>query len=161
MTADLLPLRLLLLTLAGWVNRHQQHVIDYLVEENRVLRGQLRGRPPPAGRLAVDTHRRRRAVVTRNGRARRANAGSPPSGRAFDPRQRRLVKGQARLIPAIGSARRTEVDLRRRCRTSRKDEPESSEAVDVRERVHEGEQPIRPRPLPRRSAVVSSGCSTR
>jgi hypothetical protein len=43
MTADLFPLRLLLLTLAGWVNRHQQHVIDYLVEENRVLREQLRG----------------------------------------------------------------------------------------------------------------------
>ena len=38
MTADFLPLRLLLLTLAGWVNPHQQHVIDYLVEENRVLR---------------------------------------------------------------------------------------------------------------------------
>jgi len=36
MTADLLPLRLLFLTLAGWVNRHQQHGIDYLVEENRV-----------------------------------------------------------------------------------------------------------------------------
>jgi len=35
MTADLLPVRLLLATLAGWVNRHQQHVIDYLVEENR------------------------------------------------------------------------------------------------------------------------------
>jgi hypothetical protein len=32
MTANFLPLRLLLLTLAGWVNRHQQHVIDYLVE---------------------------------------------------------------------------------------------------------------------------------
>src|SRR5918996_2976176 len=44
MTADLLPLRLLLLTLAGWVNRHQQHVIEYLMEENRVLREQLRGR---------------------------------------------------------------------------------------------------------------------
>lgn len=43
MTADLLPLRLLLLTLAGWVNRHQQHVIDYLIEEKRVLREQLRG----------------------------------------------------------------------------------------------------------------------
>lgn len=26
---------------AGWVNRHQQHVIDYLVEENQVLKGQL------------------------------------------------------------------------------------------------------------------------
>jgi hypothetical protein len=37
MTADLSPLRLLLVTLAGWVNRHQQEVIDYLVEENRVL----------------------------------------------------------------------------------------------------------------------------
>jgi hypothetical protein len=33
MTADLLRLRLLLLTLAGWVNRHQQPVIDCLVEE--------------------------------------------------------------------------------------------------------------------------------
>jgi hypothetical protein len=44
MTADFLPLRLLLLSFAGWVNRHQQHVIDYLIEENRVLREQLRGR---------------------------------------------------------------------------------------------------------------------
>ena len=44
MTADSLPSRLLLLTLAGWVNRHQQQVIDYLVEENRALREQLRGR---------------------------------------------------------------------------------------------------------------------
>ena len=38
------PLRLLLVTLAGWVNRHQQEVIEYLVEENRVLREQLKGR---------------------------------------------------------------------------------------------------------------------
>src|SRR5215475_6474888 len=44
MTADSLPLRLLLATLAGWVNRHQQQVIAYLVEENRPLREQLRGR---------------------------------------------------------------------------------------------------------------------
>ena len=29
MTADLSPLRLLLVTLAGWVNRHQQEVIEY------------------------------------------------------------------------------------------------------------------------------------
>ena len=43
MTADFLPLRLLLAILAGWVNRHQQDVIDYLVEENRALREQLRG----------------------------------------------------------------------------------------------------------------------
>jgi hypothetical protein len=37
-------LRLLLVTLAGWVNRHQQVVIEYLVEENRVLNDQLKGR---------------------------------------------------------------------------------------------------------------------
>jgi hypothetical protein len=41
MIADLSPLQMLLVTLAGWVNRHQQHVIEYLVEENRVLKGQL------------------------------------------------------------------------------------------------------------------------
>jgi hypothetical protein len=32
MTADLSPLRLLLVTLAGWVNRQQQQVIEYLIE---------------------------------------------------------------------------------------------------------------------------------
>ncbi len=30
--------------MAGWVNRGQQQVIEYLVEENRVLREQLGGR---------------------------------------------------------------------------------------------------------------------
>jgi uncharacterized protein (DUF2342 family) len=44
MTPDLSPLQLLLGALAGWVNRRQQEVIDYLVKENRVLREQLRGR---------------------------------------------------------------------------------------------------------------------
>ena len=32
------PLAFLLLFFAGWVNRQQQAVIDYLLEENRVLR---------------------------------------------------------------------------------------------------------------------------
>ena len=57
MTADFLPLRLLLLALAGWVNRHQQHVIDYLVE-NRVLREQLRRR-----RVRLTDGQRRRLAV--------------------------------------------------------------------------------------------------
>ena len=35
------PWQLLLATLAGWINREQQGVIDYLVEENRVLKRQL------------------------------------------------------------------------------------------------------------------------
>ena len=30
MTADLFPLQVLLVALSGWVNRHQQHVIEYL-----------------------------------------------------------------------------------------------------------------------------------
>ena len=44
MRADLYPLRALLLTVSGWVNRHQQQVIEYLVEENRVLKEQRKGR---------------------------------------------------------------------------------------------------------------------
>jgi hypothetical protein len=43
MTADILPLRALLLTVSGWVNRNQQRVIEYLVEENRVLKEQMGG----------------------------------------------------------------------------------------------------------------------
>ena len=39
--ADDFPLRLLLATFAGWVNRHQAQAIEYLVEENRVLKQQL------------------------------------------------------------------------------------------------------------------------
>ncbi len=38
------PWQLLVATAAGWVNRHQQDVIDYLVAENGILKGQLRGR---------------------------------------------------------------------------------------------------------------------
>ena len=53
MTADLLPVRLLLVTLAGWVNRHQQHVIEYLVEENRALREQRPAPPPRVERPAT------------------------------------------------------------------------------------------------------------
>ena len=36
-----LPLQFLLLTFGGWVNRHQSNAIDYLMEENRILRQQL------------------------------------------------------------------------------------------------------------------------
>jgi hypothetical protein len=36
MTADMFVLRFLLFTFAGWVNRQQQLVREYLVEVNRV-----------------------------------------------------------------------------------------------------------------------------
>lgn len=38
------PFQLLFLMFAGWVNRHQQDVIEYLQEENRILKGRLRDR---------------------------------------------------------------------------------------------------------------------
>ena len=38
------PLQLLLVIFAGWVNRHQLNVIEYLQEENRVLKERLGSR---------------------------------------------------------------------------------------------------------------------
>ena len=48
----------LLLVVADWVNRQQQDVIDYLQEENRVLRAGLRGK-----RLSLSDDDRRRLAV--------------------------------------------------------------------------------------------------
>ncbi len=33
------PWQFFILAVAGWINHHQQEIIDYLVEENRVLKG--------------------------------------------------------------------------------------------------------------------------
>jgi len=43
MTNVIQPFHLLVIALAGWLNRQQQAVIDYLIEENRVLKDQLEG----------------------------------------------------------------------------------------------------------------------
>jgi transposase InsO family protein len=52
-------LHVLIAMVAGWLQRHQQHVIAYLLEENRVLKAQLGGR-----RLRLtDTERRRLAAL--------------------------------------------------------------------------------------------------
>ena len=67
MTASTLPLQLLLLTVSGWVHRHQQDVIAYLVEENRVLKEQLRGR-----KLRLTDDQRRRLAVKAKCLGRRA-----------------------------------------------------------------------------------------
>ena len=44
MSPLLLPLQMLLLVFAGSVNRHQLDVIEYLQEENRVLKERMGGR---------------------------------------------------------------------------------------------------------------------
>ena len=41
MSVSVSPLHFLLFTIAGWINRHQQTVIEYLQEENRALKQQL------------------------------------------------------------------------------------------------------------------------
>ena len=43
MTHVIQPFQLLVIALAGWLNRRQQAVINYLIEENRVLKEQLEG----------------------------------------------------------------------------------------------------------------------
>src|SRR5215831_4126375 len=58
MSLTLDPFRLLLISLAGWVNQQQQDVIEYLQEENRVLREQ-RG----AKRLRFNDEQRRSLAV--------------------------------------------------------------------------------------------------
>lgn len=58
LTAMSPPLQFIILLAAGWVNRHQQDVIAYLKEENRVLREQLGDR-----RLRFSNDQRRRLAV--------------------------------------------------------------------------------------------------
>ena len=58
MSLTLDPYRLLLISLAGWLNQHQCDVIDYLEEENRVLREQLGNK-----RLRLNDDQRRRLGI--------------------------------------------------------------------------------------------------
>ena len=57
--------RILLVALAGWVNRHQLSVIDYVREENRIFKEHLHGRRLP---LSDDQRRRLAAKGQRVGR---------------------------------------------------------------------------------------------
>jgi putative transposase len=55
---DLDPFRFVLIAVSGWMNQRQLQVIDYLREENRVLREQLGDR-----RLRLDDDQRRGLAV--------------------------------------------------------------------------------------------------
>ena len=56
----------MLIAVSGWMNQRQLLVIDYLREENRVLREQLGGR-----RLRLDDNQRRRLAAKAKGLGRR------------------------------------------------------------------------------------------
>ncbi len=58
MKAQFQPWQLLLLILAGWINRRQQDVIEYLLTENRVLREKL-----GKNRILLSADQRRRLAV--------------------------------------------------------------------------------------------------
>lgn len=61
---------MLLMMLAGWINRHQQDMIDYLKEENKILREKLGKR-----RLLLNDDQRRRLAVLAHKLGRKALEG--------------------------------------------------------------------------------------
>ena len=61
------PFRFVLVSIAGWINQQQQQAIDYLREENRVLREQLGGR-----RIRFTDDQRCRLAAKAKGLGRRA-----------------------------------------------------------------------------------------
>ena len=64
------PFRFLLVAVAGWMNQRQLQVIDYLREENRVLREQLGGK-----RLRLNDDQRRRLAAKAKGLGRKVCGG--------------------------------------------------------------------------------------
>ena len=68
MQAGLDPFTFLIVSIAGWMNQRQQQVIEYLMEENRVLREQIGNRrmrftDNQRCRLAVKAKRLNRKVL--------------------------------------------------------------------------------------------------
>src|SRR5215469_12262022 len=61
MPSVLNPFQFVLTAVAGWMNQHQQMAIDYLREENRVLREQLGDR-----RLRLNNDQRRRLAAPKD-----------------------------------------------------------------------------------------------
>ena len=76
MLTDYHPLRALLLFVAGWVHREQQRTIEYLIEENHVLKEQLCGR-----RLRLTDDQRRCQAAKGKQLGRRLRSSRPRSGR--------------------------------------------------------------------------------
>jgi hypothetical protein len=86
------PWQLLLLILAGWINRQQQQVIDYLRTENQILKEKLGKRRI----LLSDDQRQGHGTMPPTGAARLIKRLSPTKGETGKERGTRL-KGIARL----------------------------------------------------------------
>jgi hypothetical protein len=70
MRAGLDPFSFLVISMAGWINERQQQVIEYLVEENRVLREQIGSR-----RMRFTDDQRRRLAASKEARSESLSAG--------------------------------------------------------------------------------------
>jgi putative transposase len=112
---DLTAVRLLVAAVTGWLHHEQEAVIAYLVEENRTLRAQLRGR-----RLLLTDDQRRRLAVRgqRLGRARLrevATIVTPDTilrwHRQLIARKRTYAKGQHRRTGVLAEIRRLVVRM--------------------------------------------------
>jgi len=79
--------QLLLICFAGWINRNQQNVIEYLQEEVRVLREQLGRRP----RFNDDQRRRLAAKAKKIGRDQLQRFASIVTPRTLLDWHRRLI----------------------------------------------------------------------
>ena len=62
MRTTLTPFHLLVVSFAGWLNREQQKILEYLKAENAVLRQQLRGK-----RLRLNDEQRLRLALKGKG----------------------------------------------------------------------------------------------
>ena len=82
------PLAFLLLLVSGWVNRQQQAVIDYLLEENRILRA---AHAPRRLRLTDDQRRRLAVKGEVLGRRRLADAAGIVTSETILRSYRKLV----------------------------------------------------------------------
>ena len=59
------PMTMLLAMLAGWMNRQQQEVIEYLKAENGILKGELLKATGKKRIILNDSQRRRLAILGR------------------------------------------------------------------------------------------------
>src|SRR5262249_599118 len=88
MRACLDPFSFVVVSVAGWLNQRQQHVIEYLIEENRTLREQIGNR-----RLRFTDNQRRRlaAKAKRLGRKVLAQVATIVTPETLLAWQRRLI----------------------------------------------------------------------
>jgi transposase InsO family protein len=112
---DVFSLRFLLAALVGWLDRQQQGALAYLIEENCILRGQLRGR-----RLRLSDDDRRRLAVRghrlgRRGLRQIATIVTPDTilrwHRQLIARKWTYVKGQRRRQGVLAEIRRLVVRM--------------------------------------------------